>query len=96
MPAVMINKGRYYVGNPLTVFPDWTPSPSCTYREGTHTYHAFQFGKVFVAVIPVAAISDEVLKPKDKKKALTTLVTFDKPTVFFEQDGTGAVGGISL
>ena len=95
MPAVTINKGRYYVGNPLTVFPDWVSDPSCTYLEGKHTYHAFQFGEVYVAVVPVAAIGDELLKPKDKKKSLT-LVTFDQPTVFFEQNGVGAVGTISL
>ena len=96
MPAVTINKGRYYVGNPLTLFPDWTPSPSCTYREGAFTFHAFKFGNSYVAVVPVGAISDELLKPKDKADALKPIVTFDGPTVFFEQNGAGAVGTISL
>jgi hypothetical protein len=96
MPAVTLNKGRYYVGNPLTIFPNWKPSPSQTYRVGMHTFHAFEFKNSFVAAIPVAAIAEDVLNPKDKKKTLTTLVTFDRPTVFFEQDGEGAIGTIQL
>lgn len=95
MPAVTLNKGRYFVGNPLTIFPDWVPSPSHTYRVGMHTFYAFQFDDGYVAAIPEAAIPESLTKTK-KQRSNMVFMTFDQPTIFFEQLGEGAIGNYSL
>lgn len=91
MPAVMLEKGRYWLGQPDKVFPKWKPSESCTYRAGAHTYTAFKFGKVYVAVIPEDAM------PSDLPKQLSsTFYTFDESFVFHESNGVGYAGNVTL
>ena len=91
MPAVIINPGKYYVGNPLTVFPDWTPLDSCTYEVDGVTFHAFPFGDVFVAAIPIKLVDSKL-----RKSLGTSTVTFTGPTVFQETHGIGSIGDIAL
>lgn len=88
MPSVSLNRGTYWVGNPKTVFPDWTPSESCVYRESHYTYFAFCYNGTYVAAVPVEALAG-------KEIPLGT-VTFSGPTLFYEQDGTGYIGDILL
>ena len=97
MSAVTINKGQYYVGDPLVVFPNWTPSESCTYKEGMYTFHAFKFKNTYVAAIPSAAVPKSISEPTGKKKSPGSIfMTFDTPVVFFEHNGAGAIGTMSL
>lgn len=93
MPSVTLNKGRYWVGNPKTVFPDWVPSPSCTYRAGPYTFHAFQFGDTYVAAIPEAAMPPVKKRGKEFPQ---TFMTFNEATVFFENNGSGFIGKVEL
>lgn len=91
MPAVIINPGKYFVGNPLTVFPDWTPLDSCTYEVDGITFHAFQFGDVYVAAIPL-----KLVDPKIRKANGGSIASFSEITVFQETHGIGSIGNIAL
>lgn len=95
MPSVTINKGKYWVGDPKTIFEDWVESPSCTYRAGPYTYHAFYFSEsnAYVAAIPEDGIDPTIFKTKKVPK---TFMTFDKPTVFYEHNGVGHIGSVEL
>lgn len=99
MPAVTLNKGVYYVGNPKDVFPGWKESPSCTYKAGIYTYNAFKFKAGFVAAVPEMAMPLEEVKTNkgdSLKKASPVRMTFVKPVVFFEQNGEGAIDTVPL
>lgn len=83
MAAVTLNPGKYYVGNPKSVFPDWVPNDSCSYKTEHLNergypiwWHAFQYGgTTWVAAIPYEVIPKNLLIPQteevedeDKKK----------------------------
>ena len=91
MPSVTIRGGKYWVGNPKSIFPEWEESPSCTYREGQYTYQAFKFKKSFIAVIPFELIETLKKQPKSGK-----VYEFEQPFVFHESDGSGFVATIEL
>lgn len=87
MPSVILKEGKYWVGNPKSVFPKWTESPSCTYREGNQLYNAFPVQDRYVAVIPADLIDAMKKQPKGGQ-----MITFDAPFVFSENDGAAFVG----
>lgn len=92
MPSVMLTKGKYWVGDPKMVLQDWKPNANHTYKCGPYTFHAFKFGKNYVAAIPVDALEYST----DRNLANGPLMTFQKDTVFYEQYGMGKLGGVEL
>lgn len=91
MPAVTLNPGKYWIGNPSTVVSKWESNPQCTYKCGEYTFHAFKFGKNHVAAIPLNAILS--INPDF---VANELINVSVPTVFYEQNGEGVLCGINL
>lgn len=91
MPAVTLNPGKYWIGNPSTVVSRWESNPQCTYKCGEYTFHAFKFGKNYVAAIPL----DAVLSINPDFKA-NEIISITVPTMFYEQNGEGFLCGINL
>jgi hypothetical protein len=91
MPAVTLNPGKYWIGNPSTVVSKWESNPQCTYKCGEYTFHAFKFGKNYVAAIPLDAILS--INPDFKANEI---INISVPTMFYEQNGDGVLCGIQL
>lgn len=140
MSSVTIKPGKYYIGNPTTIFPNWTNHVSCTYEHNGVFFHAFKFGSTYVAAIPLEIIPENVMyrpdeivvkeiKPKKSRKTkmviedlvemdqlsdepeqvpeptytqklpsivANSICTFEKATLFYENNGVGAIGNIIL
>lgn len=93
MSATTLPKGRYWIGNPLSIFPNWLPNDSATYAIGDCTFHAFKYGDTYVAAIPDKVIPKDAFK---SKKVPKSFVNLEHNTVFWEMDGVGQIGEINL
>jgi hypothetical protein len=93
MSATTLPAGRYWIGNPLSIFPEWTPNDTFTYTIGNCSFHAFKYGDSYVAAIPDKAIPKDAFK---SKKVPKSFVSLEHNTVFWEVDGTGQIGTINL
>lgn len=58
MSAVVLQPGTYWLGDPKLVDPTWKSIPSCTYKLGEFTYHAFEYAGGVVAAIPKDALPE--------------------------------------
>jgi len=58
MASITITAGKYWLGNPRRIDPQWEPSPSCLYYIGEHHYFALEYAGGPVAAIPESALPE--------------------------------------
>lgn len=92
MPAVMLNPGKYFVGDPKRFIDNWKPSESGLYKCGPYSYFAFRYNGTWIAAVPADAL-EYIEKPN---LDFGQFMKFEKETLFFMQNGCGHIDGIEL
>jgi hypothetical protein len=95
MSTVLLKAGKYFVGNPRTVFPDWEPNDVGAYTADNITYFAFKYDNTYVGAIPAQVIPVNTSKSK-KAVQLVPNMTLEDDTPFHCVDGVGYIGKLSL